>query len=304
MIADAAPRGNPETDHGEQPPELPPPRHREQLLLGLDLSAYRQRTLLAALLREIARWAPRPCYASQATLARMYQVSPRTAKRALCILTRELGVVLAERRGRTMPDGRHASTNHYTVCWPALERMVAAGDRPRGQPGVPLGQGTDSGGQGTDRPGLGDSCAGGRGQIGPAKGTARCPPILRELTQPTTDVVVEVGEVLAQAAEAVRLARSRGLSDADIRERYRQWRDLPEHQRQPGRLYRWLAVAGSYSAPVAEPEQSPLRGDAMPRAEVAAERIRYGCYRAGRRAGATDEAIELAIQRRLEAMTA
>lgn len=96
-----------------------------------------------------------------------------------------------------------------------------------------------------------------------------------------------VEEAGSATAEAVRLARARGLSDDAIIERHRQWKALPEPERHFVVLCDWLTVKDSYRGPSARPEQKQRPGDSM--------------HRDGRRAGAGDDVTAQAIQRRLVA---
>ncbi len=118
---------------------------------------------------------------------------------------------------------------------------------------------------------------------------------LEETTTTTTTapdvVVVELETVLARASEAVRLARERGLTDEAIRGRYRRWLELPERDRLKGTLYNWLAIDGSYSEP-RKPAPISGRGDGLSKRQVELEALRARTFRAGRKAGASQEEIE------------
>lgn len=211
---------------------------------------------------------------SEATLARETGYSLATVKRAVKALE-SLSLIIKERKGSL-------TLNHYTIVWSELalrampERSVTMPERSVmvNERSVTMTQ---------------------RSVMVSPKTTEK----LKEATTTTEpEGVVVVLRTLAKGERAIRLARARGLTDEAICELYRLWRALPEDQRLRGTLFNWLAIEGSYRAPAPpQPTWAAGRSDGLSRSQVAAESLRMRIVRAGRAAGASQEAIE----RRLEA---
>lgn len=90
---------------------------------------------------------------------------------------------------------------------------------------------------------------------------------------------------VGRAEEAIAKARKRGANASDVEKRLEAWNRLGARERLPGKLYNWIAFAGSFAASVA-----PLPAARAARARSDDDR-RQSIVLAGRRAGASDAAI-------------
>lgn len=230
---------------------------------------------LKAVLRGIDSYGRgREAWPSEATLARDSGLGLRTVKRAVKGL-HALSLVIVSRRG---PH----TVNHYRIVW--TELALLCGER----------RATN-----LDRSATVSERSAMVSERSATMALHEVPPWhpkrhrndIETTTTGADVVVVELKPFLGRAEKAVRLARQRGLSDEVIRERLREWRELPDEPRMPGKLYNWLAMEGSYTGP---PKSEPMygRGDGLTRDEVAAEALRVRIVRAGRAAGVSEEAIE------------
>jgi len=218
----------------------------------------------------------REAWPSEATLARDCGLGVRTVKRAIKALGL-LSLLIVERRG---PH----TVNHYRIVWTelALRCRETAGNIPERSATV------------TER----SATVSERSATMALHEVPPWPPKRQGNDKETTTtgadvVVVELGKFLGSAEKAVRMARARGVTDAEIRERIATWQRLPEHEQQPGWLFNWIAIEGSYRPPVPESVE-PIygRGDGLSKDQVAAEALRVRIVRAGRAAGASQQQIE------------
>lgn len=114
-------------------------------------------------------------------------------------------------------------------------------------------------------------------------------------TPETSELVVVVSNCgVARASEAVAKATHLGMSSRDIRQRVATWQGLPPERQQPGVLYNWLTIRGSYAvAKVAEHPQLRL----AKLTDSAAQRRRADLIRYGRRQGWSHQKLQGAVQR-------
>ena len=222
----------------------------------------------------------REAWPSEATLARDCGLGVRTVKRAVKALG-ALSLLIVERRG---PH----TVNHYRIVWTelALRCRGSAGNLPERSATVSERSATVSE----------------RSAMVALHEVPPWPPKRQGNDKETTTtgadvVVVELGKFLGSAEKAVRMARARGVTDAEIRERIADWQRLPVHEQQPGWLFNWIAIEGSYRKPTPE-NVEPIcgRGDGLSKDQVAAEALRVRIVRAGRAAGASQQQIESRLQ--------
>jgi hypothetical protein len=217
---------------------------------------------------------------SEATLARDCGLGVRTVKRAIKALG-VLSLLIVERRG---PH----TVNHYRIVWTelALRCRGSAGNLPERSATVSERSATVSE----------------RSATMALREVPPWPPKRQGNDKETTTtgadvVVVELDKFLGSASKAVRMARVRGVTDDEIRDRIASWKQLPQAEQKPGTLFNWIAIEGSYRKPTPEAAE-PIygRGDGLSKEQVADEALRVRIVRAGRAAGASHDAIEQRLQ--------
>lgn len=282
-------------------------RRRDQLLCDLEFPGRRNATLLAALLREVDRYGGNECYLSQASLGRAFKVSEKTIGRAMQTLE-QMGV-LAVRFGWNQRAGR--MLNHYGIVWPEVERLVAAQAMPEATQVTEVAQSnrTVEPTNRTVEPDQSDICDRPIGHLEGTNRTSGCPPITeRKGNNNVYEGVVVSTESLVGRLErcgvaypqrALERAGKLGVSAAEVVERIERFEGLAIGERDPARLYNWLSRRGSWEsecrgrAVVASLGQ---RGDAWTREQVSSESVRAAIVRAGRAAGASEQAIAARCQ--------
>lgn len=268
-------------------------RERERLLQEVDFGKIKNRTLVAAILREIASYPAGRCYVSQETLARRFKVCVKSIQRALKVLE-DLNLI-AKMRIPQRVAGDLKRLNTYSVIWQELKSRVAKnqGDTCDAQHDSCDAQ-HDSYGLATRQLSDGNTTASSpvtkqnsteETNNSSSDGAARSSPDAasvvvvssvnedpetRATAQRLVDQVVACG--IGRAEEAVRRALDRGLTEPDVLERVAFWQSSPEAERRPGVLYNWLAFRGSYESTVRE--RSVSRPHSSARAAEAIERYR------------------------------
>lgn len=178
-------------------------KRRDQLLTDVDFSQYRNRSLMASILLEIARFKPGEFYRSQVNLSKLFKVSVKTIQRAFETL-RRLDLIVTQKRSRPLPNGGVVSVNHYWINWTELERSVDAQKaRALGQPGVL----TLSKSIRTVRADQCDTSPRPLGQLDPTIRTVSCPTIDLTLERSTTTKPVVVGDNFQDERPETRIAK-------------------------------------------------------------------------------------------------
>lgn len=284
-------------------------RMREHLLQEVELPG-RNRTLMAAMLREISRH--QQCYLSQSTFARQFKVSRSTIQRALRSLM-ELDLVAVTRTNRFV-GGEPKSLNHYSVNWTALGQIVShAGQSPQD----PADNHTTNASLSPDqcvslvRPMrhleptnasvTPDQCvtlARPMRQLGPTNASPEWCTNRTELKETTTTesewVVVVSSLGVARAEEALQAADALGLSNDDIRERIDAFQGTPAELRNPGVLYNWLSKRGSFRT---ASDSGELALKLRKGLDSAAEHRRANLIAHGRRSGWNHRQMQAAIDK-------